>query len=299
MELHRVRHDSLMRPRIAEYKTIARQEKGSYTMRQVRAGVVLAWVLTLLFVGAPLRAQQASPTDPKQSEEQAMAVLKRMAEFLSQAQRFSVTVDIGFDAVQDSGQKIEYGETRQIALRRPGHLRIDATKRDGSKSTVLFDGKDITVFHPQENVYATVARPGSVDEAVAYVVQDLDLRLPLAELLNSQLAQRLPEQVRTAAYVEPSSIAGVACDHLALRGDEADLQVWVAQDAQPLPRRLVITYRQADGRPQFWAQFSDWNLSPEVPDVLFAFTPPPGAAKIAFSPRQTLQPGAATTKGGQ
>ena len=56
--------------------------------------------------------------------------------------------------------------------------------------------------------------------------------------------------------------------------------------SNPLPRRLVITYRHADGRPQFWAQFSDWNLAPEVPDALFAFTPPAGAAQIAFSPRQ-------------
>ena len=128
---------------------------------------------------------------------------------------------------------------------------------------------------------------------------DLDMRLPLAELLNSQLDQRLPAQVRVADYVEPSSIAGVPCDHLALRGDQADLQVWVAQGQQPLPRRVVITYKHADGRPQFWAQFSDWNLSPEIPDALFAFTPPTGAAKIAFSPRQMLQSGAAPTKGGQ
>jgi hypothetical protein len=268
-------------------------------MRQVRLGVMLAWVLTLLLVGAPPRAQQANLTDPKQNEEQAMAVLKRMTELLSQAQRFSVTVDIGFDAVQDSGQKIEFGETRKFVLSRPDHLRIDSTKRDGTKSTLLFDGKVITVVHPQDNVYATEARPASVDEAIAYFVHDLDMRLPLAELLDSNLAQRLPALVRDADYVEPSSIAGAPCDHLALRGDQADVQVWVAQGQQPLPRRLVITYRHADGRPQFWAQFRDWNLSPEVPDALFAFTPPMGAAKIAFSPRQMLQTGAATTKRGQ
>lgn len=267
-------------------------------MRQRRFGVVLAWAFTLLLVSAPGRAQETRAANPE-IEERAMAVLQRMAALLSQAQRFSVTVDIGFDAVQDSGQKIEFGETRQIVLRRPDRLRIGATKRDGAQSTFLFDGKDLTVVHPQENVYATVARPGSVDEAVAHFVQDFDLRLPLAELLDSQLAQRLPAQVRVADYVESSSIAGVPCDHLALRGDQVDMQVWVAQGQQPLPRRLVITYRQADGRPQFWAQFSDWNLSPEVPDALFVFTPPTGAAKIAFSPRQMLQPGQAATKGGQ
>ena len=163
-------------------------------------------------VGGRTRAARSRPARPRRRTrcERAMAVLKRTAAVLSQAQRFSVTLDIGFDAVQDSGQKIEFGETRQIVLRRPDHLRIDATKRDGAKSTVLFDGKDITVVHPQENVYATVARPGSVDEAIAYFVHDLGMRLPLAELLNSHLAQRLPEQVRVADYVEASSIAGRA-----------------------------------------------------------------------------------------
>lgn len=267
-------------------------------MRQGRFGVVLAWALTLLLLSVPGRAQETRAAKPA-LEEKAIAVLKRMATVLSQAQRFSVTIEGGFDAVQDSGQKIEFGETRQVVLRRPDHFRIDATTRDGAKSTVLFDGKDLTVFHVQENVYATAAKPGSADEAMAYFVQDLGLRLPLAELLNSHLDKALLENVRVANYVEPSSIAGVPCDHLALRGEEADLQVWVAQGQQPLPRRLVITYKHADGRPQFWAQLSDWNLSPEVPDSLFVFTPPKGAAKIAFSPRQTLQPGAAVSKGGQ
>lgn len=265
-------------------------------MRHVSLGVVVAWALTLLLLSAPVHAQQTSAVNPE-IEEQAMAVLKRMAEFLTQAQRFSVTVDTGFDVVQDSGQKIEFGETRQIVLRRPDHVRIEATKRNGSKSGMFFDGTDLAAFNTKENVYATVARPGTVDEAIAYFLNDLDMRLPLAELLSSHLAKTLSEHVRAAAYVEPSQIAGVPCDHLALRGDQADLQLWVAQGNQPLPRRLVITYTREDGRPQFWAQFSEWNLAPEVPDALFVFTPPAGAAKIAFALQQRTQPGTVEEKG--
>ena len=162
---------------------------------------------------------------------------------------------------------------------------------------MFFDGKNIAVFNTKENVYATVASPGTVDEAIAYFLTDLDMRLPLAEWLSSQFAKTLPEQVRAAIYVEPSQIAGVPCDHLALRGDTADLQLWVAQGNQPLPHRLVITYKHEDGRPEFWAQFGEWNLAPEVPDALFVFTPPAGAAKIVFARQQRMQPGAAQEKG--
>jgi hypothetical protein len=252
------------------------------------------FIFSSMQAGSLVSAQETGSTDA-----QARAVMKRMADYLSQAKRFSVTVDTGFDAVQEFGQKIEFGETRRIVLSRPGHLRIDATKRDGSKSELIFDGKDIALFFSRENVYATVARPGTLDQAVDYFTNDLDMRLPLAEMLSSKLAQELPALVLEAAYVEKSFIAGIPCDHVAFRGDQADLQLWVAQGDKPLPQRVVITYTRIDGRPQFWAQFSKWNLAPDVPDSLFVFKPPAGAAKIAFAPSLMTQPGGDVTKEGK
>lgn len=55
----------------------------------------MAWALMLLVLSAPVRAQQTSAAHPGR-DEQAMVVLKRMAEFLTQAPRCSVTVDPGF-----------------------------------------------------------------------------------------------------------------------------------------------------------------------------------------------------------
>ena len=231
-------------------------------------------------------------------DEQAMAVLKRMTAFLAQAPRFSVTVDTGFDVVQDSGQKIEFGETRQMVLRRPDRLRIDVTKRDGSKGGMLFDGKDIAVFNTKENVYATVASPGTVDDAIAYFLTDLDMRLPLADWLDSQFATRLPERVRAAIYVEPSQIAGVPCDHLALRGDEADLQLWVAQGAQPLPRRLVITYKREDGH-RSSGRSSASGTRPRSPTPCLCLPHPRGRVKIAFARSRGCSPVAAKRKDGE
>jgi hypothetical protein len=216
-----------------------------------------------------------------------------MAVFLSQAQRFSVTADMGFDAVQDNGQKIEFGETRKILLSRPDRLRVDDTKRDGSVSELVFDGKSIMLYYAGDNVYAVVEKPGTVDDAVSYFVNDLGMRLPLAEMLNSKLSENITVETISAAYVEKASIAGVPCDHVILRGADADLQLWIAQGAEPLPQRVVITYYHLDGRPQFWAQFSDWNLKPKVSDKLFSVTPPEGAVKIEFAAQQQrmMQPG--------
>ena len=37
----------------------------------------------------------------------------------------------------------------------------------------MLDGKDLSLLFMKENVYATVSKPGTVDEAVAYFLDEL------------------------------------------------------------------------------------------------------------------------------
>jgi hypothetical protein len=210
------------------------------------------------------------------------AILMRMAEFLAKTPRFSVNIQESYDTVQPSGQKIEFDETRQVTVSRPNGLRVEAAHSDGDKHVVLYDGKDITVFNPSQNVYAQVYKPGGIDAAVAYFLKDLNMRLPLAVLLVSRSPEELKRRTQSLDYVERTEIYGVPAHHLAGRTETVDYQVWVAEGTQPLPLRVVLTYKNAEGQPQFRAHFSDWNLSPEVQDSQFAFTPPEGARKISF-----------------
>ena len=259
--------------------------------------IVPAGVLLLLLSTPAARAQEGGAEG---SEAQAMQSIQRMSDFLSGTKQFSVTIEIGYDVVQDWGQKIEFGETRAVTIRRPDRLRVETTDRNGAASGVVFDGKEIAAFDLKEKVYATAAKPGSLDDAIAYFVNDLGMRLPMATIVSGRLPQFVKGWANDVAYVEQSTIAGVDCDHVALRGDWEDIQMWIARGDRPLLQRMVITYTRAEGKPQFWAQLRDWNLSPKVPDSAFSFTPPEGAAKIAFAPRRgEQQVGAVDPKGGQ
>jgi hypothetical protein len=222
---------------------------------------------------------------PVQPQADAEALLMGMAEFLSRTQRFSVNVRSAYDAVQPSGQKIEFGDSRMLTVSRPDRMRVEAERSDGHKQLVLFDGKAITVYSSPRNVYASISKPGNLDEAIAYFIRDLHMRLPLAMLFVSQLPAELERRVQSLDYVEKTNIFGIPAHHLAGRTKTVDFQIWVADSGQPLPQRVVLTYKDAEGEPQFRAQFSDWNLSPEVNDWLFAFAPPDGVEKIAFLPQ--------------
>jgi hypothetical protein len=215
-------------------------------------------------------------------DSEALDALNRMADTLAQAKGFSVTIRAGFDVVQDTGQKITFGERRKVTLSRPDRLRVEAEESDGKRTLVIYDGKAITVFNPGDNVYGQIEKAGSVDDAVRFVSQDLGMPLPLALMLVSTLPDELDQRLQSIDYVERDTLTQVPTDHLAGRAADVDFEIWIAADDTPLPQRLAITYKNEEGAPQYRAEFSDWKLNPDVPQVDLAFNPPDGAQRIPF-----------------
>ena len=247
--------------------------------RSTRNLWLTAWLCAVcVLMAAPARAQApgASPAD-------ARAILLKMGTLLGSTERLSVTVHAAYDAVQPSGLKIEWNEVRTLTLHRPGRLRMEAEKSNGARGLVVFDGKQISTFDEAARAYAQAAQPGGIDETLVYFVRDLGMRLPLAVLFVSRVAADLERRVKSVEYVEKTGIFGAPAHHLVGKTDSVDFQVWITDGERPLPQRIVLTYPAAAGQPEFRAQFSAWNLAAEVPDALFAFTPPDGATRIPFA----------------
>jgi len=92
----------------------------------------LAVLSLMIMTVSVLGAEEQNPV-PSASEQKAMTILKNMSQYLAQAERFSVTIRDGYDAVQQSGQKIEYGEVRKVTVSRPDRLRFEVERSDGEK----------------------------------------------------------------------------------------------------------------------------------------------------------------------
>ena len=262
--------------------------KVSLEVWRVTASVVSVSALVLAVSGQAYAqsVDGAKKTPPAaqvtELQNQARAILMRMAQFLGGAQSFSVNIRDGYDVVQKSGQKIEFGDKRKVILSRPDRLRAEGERSDGTKTQVVFNGKEIVLVDATRNVYATAPQPGDVDETVVYFVRDLGIRFPLARMLGSRLPAEFENRVSSVDYVEKTSIDGVPCHHLAARSDTVDFQVCVADGDKPLPQRVVITYKKAAGQPQFWAHFSDWDMAPAINDSTFLLQVD-GLRKIAFA----------------
>jgi len=230
---------------------------------------------------------------------EARAILMEMAAFISRVPAFSVTLRSAYDAIQEDGQYIEFGERRHVLLQRPDQLRVETERSDGEHNLVLFDGDKITGFKADDNIFAQVEKPGTIDETLIYLVRDLQFKLPLARMLHTGFAQQLEKMITAVSYVEENVLFDVVTDHLAVRAENIDMQLWVAQGDEPLPRRIVITYMNAPGQPQFRGDFTDWSLAPKVAADSFTFTPPADAEQVPVIARVREKGSIPAQKGGE
>lgn len=254
-------------------------------------GRVALMGLVGLGVASAAWAQAPAAAPAPQIDERALEIVRRMSGQIAAAQRMRVTIELAYDAVQRDGEVIEYGATRQLAVRRPDHFRVDAVTRDGAHRTLVYDGRRLALADAQRNVYATAERTGDIDATLAYLHDELGIPTPLAELFSKDLPEQLARESQSARWIDQQSIGGVLCDHLAFRNPEAGLQLWVAAAGDPLPRRVVIVYERANGRPQFRADLRDWDLSPRLSDSVFAFEPAKSAERIHFRKGAIVVPG--------
>jgi hypothetical protein len=265
------------------------------------AATLLAMSVSGAHVPAAAETSAASAADAKTpSQLFAMELLTRMASYLAGLPGFEVNLISSYDALQASGEEIEFSDLRKIEIERPDKLRVEQVRSDGFEDLIVFDGKNISVSNGEERVYAQAPQPGSLDDAIVYFVRDLGMRLPAAAMLTTRFPKELASAVKSVDYVEYTTLLPRPAHHIAGRTNALDFQVWISDDeGRPLPMRMILTYANQPGRPQFRAQFIDWKLQVPTDAATFSFTPPDGARQIGFEVQvpAMLAPGTVTSQG--
>jgi hypothetical protein len=215
---------------------------------------------------------------------EAKQILKVSTDFLAGQQRFTADTRNTLEIVLKSGQKIEFNSTGHQFVQRPDKLRSERSG-DLVEQLFVYDGKSLTLYQPQEKVYAQVAAPGTIEEMLDFARTRYDVVAPFGDMIFRNAYDILMDGVTEGIVVGKAVIEGVLCDHLAFRAQDLDWQIWIQQGAQPLPRRIVITTLDLPNAPQFAVTVSRWNLEPTFDAQTFSFTPQAGMKQIELLPR--------------
>ena len=223
--------------------------------------------------------------------EEASAALMRMGQTLRGAEQFSFqarTIRVYADA---NGQPLHIFHTLKVVVRRPNRMLVDIGGDDGS-SKLVFDGKTAIIYSAAQKKYASIPVPeGTIEAMMKEAMGRLGVDFPLADFLTEAPDKAFLTGITSGSVVDTVTIDGSPYLHLFFAQPPGiELELWLAKDNQSLPRRLIVTYRDLPGQPNFIAEFSDWNLDIHPSDADFTFQPPADAEQVQLKPAVAAAP---------
>lgn len=233
-----------------------------------RPGSAAASAVAALLLGLAL------PGAAQADEAFARSQIDAMSRYLAAQPALSFDFDTSLDLVTADDQKLTIASSGSVALQRPDKLHV---VRQGGFATVevTFDGKALSVLNRDAMAYAQADLPGTIDTLVTSLRDDLGRPVPGADLLVTDPAAVLMDGAKDVKDLGAGVIGGTVCDHFAVRTDDVDWQIWIAQGETPYPCRYVITTRGVAGWPEYRLDVSSWGKGSAAAE--FAFAPPEGA----------------------
>lgn len=253
---------------------------------------ILAAALLIGTVSAPqLQAQEASAAVAASAapavDPMAVQALQKMGAHLQSMKRFSVSTDLTGERVLEDGQKLQHTATADLEVDRPNKIRV-VMRSARSEREVFYNGTTVWLYTPAQKYYSTVPFDGNLKALVEQFRIRFGVEFPLADLFVWGTPDAPIDQFESAMYAGQDYIGSDVCDHYAFRQQDLDWQIWIKAGASPLPRKLVITRRDDDARPQS-SSIIDWNVSPAFTNAVFTFKPPAGTKKIDIIPIKTKE----------
>jgi hypothetical protein len=225
-------------------------------------------------------AEQSRPRvsmDPR-----AENALRKMSDALGKARSFSFQSAAAMDEFIATGQLAQFSRESRIVVRRPDRTFVESRRRD-DVWFLWYRGCELTLLDTAAKTYACVKVPPRIEAMLDDVAQKHGLTLPLADLLFPDPYKVMTADAQTGRYLGLHDVSGVKCHHLLFTQAAVDWQIWIDAGAQPVPRKLVIDYKNLPGRPQFTAVLSDWNLSARAKDEQFKAVLPKEARKVEMA----------------
>ena len=251
---------------------------------KIKVGLmVLVGVIVALFFSfmAPSAAenQQAAVEERSGIDKEALEILKKATDYLSGLEQFRLKGYKTKDVVQESGQKLQFSGSFEVSLKRPDRIFASDRDDDGIMRHFWYNIKTATMYDEGKKVYAQIRVPETIDEMLDYLETVMEFPFPLADLFYNDLSH-FSNTPLSGKFVDVSHLEDIVCDHLAFRGESLDWQLWVDRGEKPLFRKIVITYKELPGAPQFSARLSEWDTQPSLSDTLFQFSMPEGVQRI-------------------
>ncbi len=266
-----------------------------------KPGIFCSLATALVMQGGALAPRALANTDSPQPtttaelaqnqepvvDQKAADLLRAMSDLLESAPGLSFTTKETRDILTSTGLPLQVSHIIEAVAQRPDKAELDASTTDKAavalppgklwmnmtgdvvERTFWADGRTVTLFDRENNVFATLAVPGDLTETINTMIDTYNVDLPMAQLFMTGLYDFLTKEIKQGYYIGLSTVDVRPCHQILVVEEDIDWQIWIQDGAVPLPCKAVITYKKKPGTPTITEHFTHWNLNPVIPAKLF------------------------------
>src|SRR5262245_33350826 len=236
--------------------------------------------VALFLGGAAPALSQSNTDDPK-----ALTVLTRMADNIGSLHSCRFRLEVSHEEWDaEAGMLVKLNDSHEVFLVGPDKMLVNTTGDAGHRG-FWYDGKEAYSYWYGENNYGHVSAPPTIIEMIQSIHEDYGVDFPAADLLSPTFVDDPVAQITSITFLKPVRIADQDCFHIAAKGTDQDMELWVSNDAATLPVKYLFRTREKGQVTEYEATFSDWKMNPDLPATLFRFTPPPGSREVRLVSR--------------
>ncbi len=210
----------------------------------------------------------------------AIMILDRMGEVIGDLGSCGFSLSTSQDVLEEYEIGfIKYFDEHEVYMVGPDKMLINSRGDNGHQGT-WYNGKQLAFYSYDENNYVLIDAPSGIIATIDSMHKTYGIDFPAADFFYPSFTDDLIEQSDYIIFHGVTKVDGKESFHIVAKNSEMSVQIWISDDAFLLPVKMIIAYHQEGSMKQYEASFSNWKMNPQLPPVMFEFSPPRHAKKI-------------------
>lgn len=163
-----------------------------------------------------------------------------------------------------------------VKVNRPNQLRVDVTGDIRNRSNYMNNGL-YTIYDHDKNFYVQIDTPKSVEETLDAIFDTFEIKLPLAQLVYTNMAERIKfDSSKNFGIVD---LEGTECHYIAFSDKTKEVHVWVTTGDTPLVKHYRIVDKTSKNN-AYRSTTIYWKDAKTISPSDFAFAAPKNAKEV-------------------
>ncbi len=225
----------------------------------------------------------SSAQSKQQVDSLAVYILDRTSETMRSLTSCSYTAFTTYDTWMDGIGYIKHASEDKVYFLFPNKMKVNMQGDRGSRS-LFYDGKKFSYYSFTQSRYAELDLSLDIVQTIDSMNRKYGIELPAADFFYPSFTEDILSTGGDLVYLGITRVQNQLCYHIA--GNDINgtvFQFWITQNDLYLPLKMVLTYKENNGQPQYEAVYTNWEINPSFPANMFDFVAPPAVNKIRMS----------------